>query len=64
VSKQQWVQIKDVKAFLDSGRTVRGVHAFTKRILHWPYCVHCGLVLLRNDTTRRAAKAACLQLED
>jgi hypothetical protein len=64
MTREKWVRVTDVRAFLSSGRVVKGVHSFTKRILHWPYCAHCGLVLLRNDTTRRAAKAACIQLED
>ena len=45
----------------DGGKAVkrRGPHAFTRKILNWPYCVHCGLVLLKNDVSRRAAKHQC-----
>lgn len=34
-------------------------HRFTKKIHNWWCCAHCGLVLLRNDATRKAAKAPC-----
>lgn len=61
---KQWVKVENVAEFLRAGTVRRGVHAFTKRILHWPYCAHCGLVLLRNETTARLARAACIQLED
>lgn len=37
----------------------RGAHALTRKILHWPYCVRCGLVALRNDETRRALNRQC-----
>jgi hypothetical protein len=59
-----WVQVKDVAAFLRSGRTRKGVHEFTARILHWPYCKHCGLMLIKNDVSRRAASGTCIRLED
>lgn len=36
----------------------------TERILHWLYCAYCGLVNLKNDTTRRALRATCEWLED
>lgn len=42
----------------------RGPHAFTRRILHWAYCSKCGLVLLKNDVSRRAAKQQCEWMED
>lgn len=34
-------------------------HAFTKRILYWPYCAKCGLIALKNEASLRAASAAC-----
>lgn len=38
-------------------------HAWThfgKRVrFPWPYCSRCGLVFLKNDVTRKAAKKAC-----
>ena len=61
---QQWHKVTDVAAFLRQGRTVRGRHEFTGRVLHWPFCKHCGLLCLRNDATRRAMNAACVRLED
>jgi hypothetical protein len=54
----------DVAAFLRGGRRVRGRHAFTRRVLHWPYCQHCGMVLLKNEASRRAAGAVCVRIED
>lgn len=49
--------------FLRGGTIRRGPHKFTRRILHWPYCAGCGLVLLRNEPTAKAARAQC-QWED
>ncbi len=57
-------RVLDVKEFLARGRTVRGEHAFTRRALHWPYCAHCGLMLLRNPATEKLRKAPCVQLVD
>ena len=37
-----------------------GPHRFTERVCHWPYCSRCGLVLLRNDVSRRAAGQPCV----
>lgn len=57
-------RVVDVARFLaEKGERRVGEHAFTKRVLHWPYCAHCGLVLLKNDTTRRAAAAKCITYE-
>lgn len=51
---------EEKREFLNrKGTRRREAHSFTKRILHWPYCAHCGLVLLKNEATRRAAKALC-----
>jgi hypothetical protein len=42
-----------------------GTHDFNKRrICHWPYCSRCGLVLLRNKSSRSAAAASCITYED
>ena len=64
MAKEKWRRVTDVAAFLAGGRKVVGTHAFTKRALHWPYCAHCGLMCLRNDTTRKAMAAPCIRLED
>ena len=61
---QVWHQVKDVAAFLRGGRRISGPHDFTCRVLHWPYCKHCGLMRLRNDATRRAEAKPCIRLED
>lgn len=36
----------------------------TAAALTWPVCKRCGLVLLRNDATERAARKPCVGLED
>jgi hypothetical protein len=57
-----WNQVQDVRAFLAErgSRRVRDSHEFTRRVLHWPYCNHCGLVALKNDASRIAARAKCV----
>ena len=57
-----WKPVKDVRAFLSErgSRRVRASHEFTKRVAHWPYCNHCGLVALKNDVSRKAARAKCV----
>lgn len=44
------------------------VEAVTKRTTRvpvpWVVCRHCGLVALKNDASRRAARAACPGLLD
>lgn len=60
----KWERVRDVGAFLSEGGTKRvREHAFTKMIISWPYCVHCGLVLLKNEATRRAAAQKCVTYE-
>ena len=34
-------------------------HSFTRKILHWWYCSGCGLVLLKNDASRKRANGSC-----
>lgn len=37
-------------------------HDFTGRVckkIPWPYCRGCGLLLLKNEATRRAARKPC-----
>jgi hypothetical protein len=50
----------------DRGKGVvkRGPHQFTRKILHWPYCARCGLMALKNDVSRRAAKQPCETWEE
>lgn len=61
---QNWEPVTDVAAFLSQKGTKRmRVHAFNKKCCHWSYCGQCGLVLLRNDVSRRAAKAPCVTYE-
>jgi hypothetical protein len=42
-----------------TGARRSGPHRFTGRILHWAYCSRCGLVLLKNDVSRKAAAKFC-----
>lgn len=64
MATDKWHRVENVADFLNQGRTIRGVHSFAKKVLHWPYCAHCGLVMLKNDVSRRAVKGACVRLED
>ena len=41
----------------------RWPHQATGKILHWVYCVKCGLVYLRNEATALAVKAGCREKE-
>lgn len=53
-----------VRAFMaERGTVVKGPHRFTKKVCHWPYCARCGLVLLKNEVTRKAARALCVTEE-
>jgi hypothetical protein len=42
----------------------RAPHSFTRKILHWMACTRCGLILLKNEASRRAAKKVCAWEED
>lgn len=64
MAKQQWFKVENVAEWLRAGRVVRGEHAFTKRALHWPYCAHCGLMLLKNARTEKMRRQPCVQLDD
>lgn len=39
-------------------------HQWKGKLLNWNYCVHCGLLALKNDATRKAIRAACRNGED
>ena len=55
---------EDKKALLHGGRLVRTKHVFKNSVLHWPYCDGCGLLLLKNEASRAAAKKACVYEDD
>lgn len=59
--KAQWVQWDPSKV-----KTVmrRGPHQMTQKLLHWRYCARCGLLNLKNDSTRRALKRECVTEEE
>lgn len=50
--RKQWEHKKEAK---------RGVmpHLFDCKIFHWSYCRSCGLILLNNDTSQKAAQKMC-----
>lgn len=39
-------------------------HNFKGRLLYFPYCIHCGLVLLKNRPTEKAARKLCPYREE
>jgi len=34
-------------------------HSFTRKVLNWRYCAHCGLIRLKNEATEWAVKKGC-----
>jgi hypothetical protein len=34
-------------------------HNPARKICHWPYCIKCGLVYLKNEVTKKAIRAPC-----
>lgn len=60
----EMTRVLDVGAFLaDRGTRRVREHAFTKRIVSWSYCAHCGLVALKNEATRREMSRKCVTYE-
>lgn len=59
MSMSEWVEWRG--AMSERGQKRRAPHQFTRRLkrLPWPYCAHCGLMLLKNEASKRAAKAVC-----
>lgn len=58
--KAGWYRVTDVRAFLaQRGTRSTAPHDMTGRVLHWPMCRRCGLLGLRNDTTRRLLAKLC-----
>ena len=39
-------------------------HAFTYKILNWYYCSRCGLINLKNESTKKAMNKPCPGKED
>lgn len=39
-------------------------HAMSGKIFNWAYCVHCGLVALKNEETRKKLKRGCWKWKD
>lgn len=63
-AKWKTLNEEEKRALLHGGRVVRGPHVFKNMILHWPYCENCGLALLKNEATRKAAKQRCEWIDD
>lgn len=61
MSKGSWVTIQIDWSYKGTKR-VRP-HSFSRRVLSWPYCEHCGLLLLKNDATRAEARKQCVVYE-
>lgn len=56
-SKGGWVTVRPEDLKRASVRT--GPHRLTGRMLHWPYCIQCGRVALKNEATRRDLAKPC-----
>lgn len=39
-------------------------HQFTKKVFNWLYCSGCGLVTLKNESTRKRMAQSCESMED
>lgn len=64
-AEPRWQRVEDARAFLNArGRVRVGDHEprHVKR-LSWPYCIHCGLLYLKNDVTRAALRKKCVSEE-
>lgn len=60
MSKERTLTDEEKREWLTSrGAVRRGPHAYTRKVLHWPFCARCGLVLLRNEATEKATRRQC-----
>jgi hypothetical protein len=55
-----WVEWKPAASVKRTGPHVMTGKFGKKSRLSYTYCVHCGIISLRNDATRRALKRACV----
>jgi hypothetical protein len=55
----KWITIADPDEHFAKFTKKRMPHQFNKLVFHWPYCSRCGLVLLKNEATRKAARKKC-----
>lgn len=39
-------------------------HTFNKMIFHWRLCTGCGMVLLKNERSRKKASRPCESMEE
>lgn len=39
-------------------------HSFTEKFLHWTYCSKCGLMILKNEPSKKAANKPCESVWD
>lgn len=58
MSRQEWVPWTGPTR----GTIRKGPHTMSGRMkrLPWPYCLKCGLIALKNVTSRKALKAECV----
>ena len=56
---------QDYQAKLRSQKQFKTVpHQFNKKVCHWVYCSGCGLVALKNESTRKRMAEGCQSMED
>lgn len=60
MSKQQAYQSK----LSQSRKFKKQPHQFTKKVCHWMYCSGCGLVALKNESTRKRIEQSCESMEE
>lgn len=65
MAEPKWYKVDNVRAFLDARgtRVVRAHNPKSIRRIPWPSCVHCGLLYLKNDATRKALRSPCVTEE-
>lgn len=56
---------QNYKARLDEKKKYKTVpHNFSGHVFHWRYCTGCGLVTLKNESTRKRMERSCESMED
>lgn len=56
---------QDYKARIANQKRYKTVpHQFTKKVFNWLYCSGCGLVTLKNESTRKRMAESCQSMED
>jgi len=56
---------QDYAARIKSKKLFKTVpHQFTKKVFNWLCCTGCGLVTLKNESTRKRMQESCVSMED